>query len=179
MPSEYPPAPPPSPFFQTSPRFGRRPNTNPVSSNEILRSNGTNPRALGTNPRALGTNPRALGTNPSLNECSERDSRRNDIRESFMYLNILDEVIELADMTNNLKLKVINAFRDVNCENCNLSEHGICRAHRYGSGVYNNRSNLVHPVREELMSQISRPDIDSGRTEADEFTDTLINNLCV
>tara|TARA_B100000927_G_scaffold291159_1_gene292157 strand:- start:1318 stop:1794 length:477 start_codon:yes stop_codon:yes gene_type:complete len=158
MPSEYPPAPPPSPFFQTSPRFGRRPNTSPVSSNEILRSNGTN---------------------PSLNECSERDSRRNDIRESFMYLNILDEVIELADMTNNLKLKVINAFRDVNCENCNLSEHGICRAHRYGSGVYNNRSNLVHPVREELMSQISRPDIDSRRAEADEFTDTLINNLCV
>ena len=158
MPSEYPPAPPPSPFFQTSPRFGRRPNTSPVSSNEILRSNSTN---------------------PSLNECSERDSRRNDIRESFMYLNILDEVIELADMTNNLKLKVINAFRDVNCENCNLSEHGICRAHRYGSGVYNNRSNLVHPVREELMSQISRPDIDSRRAEADEFTDTLINNLCV
>ena len=115
-----------SSLFQTSPRFGGRPRTtSPVSSNDISRS-------------------------PSLSDCSEVDSRRNNIRESFNYLNILDEVIELADRTNNLKMKVIDAFRDVNCENCNFSEHGICRSHRYGSGVYNNRSNLVHPVRESV-----------------------------
>jgi len=107
------------------------------------------------------------------------DSRRNNIRETFNYLNILDEVIELADRTNNLKMKVIDAFRDVNCENCNFSEHGICRSHRYGSGVYNNRSNLVHPVREEPMSQILRLDIDSRRAEALEFTEALMNNLGV
>jgi len=154
MPSEYPPTLSPSPFFQTSPIFGRRTNTSPVSSNENNRS-------------------------PSLNECSEVNSRCNDIRESFIYLNILDEVIELADRTNNLKLKVIDAFRDPNCENCNFSEHGICRSHGYGSGVYNNRSNLVHPIREEPMSQILRQDIDSRRAEAREFTETLMNNLGV
>ena len=154
MPSEYPPTLPPRPFFQTSPRFGRRPNTSPVSSDENSRS-------------------------PNLNECSEVDSRRNNIRESFIYLNILDEVIELADRTNNLKLKVIDAFRDPNCENCNFSEYRICRSHRYGSGVYNNRSNLVHPVREEPMSQNLRQDIYSRRAEAQEFTETLMNNLGV
>ena len=141
-------------MFQTSPIFGRRPNTSPVSSNENSRS-------------------------PSLNDCSGVDSRRNNIRDSFFYLNIIEEVIELADRTNNLKLKVIDAFRDVNCENCNLSEHGICRVHRYGSGVYNNRSNLVHPVREEPMSQVLRLDIDSRRAEAREFTESLMNNLGV
>ena len=154
MPSECQPDPPPSPLFQTSPRFGRRLNTTPVSSNENSRS-------------------------PSLYECSEVDSRRNDIRGSFLYLNIIEEVIELADRTNNLKLKVIDAFRDPNCENCNFSENGICRSHRYGSGVYNNRSNLVHPVREEPISQILRQDIDSRRAEAREFTETLMNNLGV
>jgi len=144
-----------SSLFQTSPRFGGRPRTtSPVSSNDISRS-------------------------PSLSDCSEVDSRRNNIRETFNYLNILDEVIELADRTNNLKMKVIDAFRDVNCENCNFSEHGICRSHRYGSGVYNNRSNLVHPVREEPMSQILRLDIDSRRAEALEFTEALMNNLGV
>ena len=142
---DYSPTLPSSPFFQTSPRFGRRPNTSPISSNE----------------------------------CSEVNSPRNDIRESFIHLNILDEVIELADRTNNLKLKVIDAFRDANCENCNSSEYGICRSHRYGSGVYNNRSNLAHPVREEPMSQILRRDIDSRRAEALEFTETLMNNLGV
>tara|TARA_B100000927_G_C16121691_1_gene331478 strand:+ start:80 stop:544 length:465 start_codon:yes stop_codon:yes gene_type:complete len=154
MPGFNPPTLPPSPFFQLSPRFGRRTNTSPVSPNENSRS-------------------------PSLNECSEVDSRRNDIREPFLYLNIIQEVIELADRTNNLKLKVIDAFRDPNCENCNFSENGICRSHRYGSGVYNNRSNLVHPVREEPMSQILRQDIDSRRAEAREFTETLMNNLGV
>jgi len=152
MPSEYPPTLPPRPLFQTSPRFGHR--TTPTPTRENSRS-------------------------PSLNELSEIESRRNNIRESFFYLNIIEEVIELADMTNNLKLKVINAFRDVNCENCNFSEHGICGAHRYGSGVYNNRSNPVHPVREEPMSQILRQDIDSRRAEAREFTETLMNNLGV
>ena len=142
---DYPPTLPSSPFFQTSPRFGRRPNTSPISSNE----------------------------------CSEVNSPRNDIRESFIYLNILDEVIELADRTNNLKLKVIDAFRDPNCENCNFSEYGICRSHRYGSGVYNNLSNPVHPVREEPMSQVLRLDIDSRRAEAREFTETFMNNLGV
>ena len=144
-----------SSLFQTSPRFGGRPRTtSPVSSNDISRS-------------------------PSLSDCSEMDSRRNNVREEFIYLNILDEVIELADRTNNLKLKVIDALRDVNCENCNLSEYGICRSHRYGSDVYNNRSNLVHPIREEPMSQVLRQDIDSRRAEALEFTETLMNNLGV
>ena len=143
-----------SSLFQTSPRFGGRPRTtSPVSSNDISRS-------------------------PSLSDCSEMDSRRNNVREEFIYLNILDEVIELADRTNNLKMKVINAFRDANCENCNLSENGICRAHRYGSGVYN-RSPPVHPVREEPMSQVLRLDIDSRRVEAREFTEALMNNLGV
>lgn len=146
--------PTPCPFFQTPPIFGRRLNTSPISSNENSRS-------------------------PSLYECSEVDSRRNDIRGSFLYLNIIEEVIELADRTNNLKLKVIDAFKDVNCENCNFSEHGICRSHRYGSGVYNNTSNLVHPVREEPMSQILRQDIDSRREEARQFTETIMNNLGV
>ena len=126
------------PLFQTSPRFGRRivPTPCPTRENSI---------------------------SPSLNECSETDSRRNNIRESFMYLDILDEVIELADRTNNLKLRVIDAFRDNNCENCNFSEHGICRSHRYGSGVYNNRSNVVHPVSEESQT----------------FNNSLMNNLDV
>jgi len=146
--------------FETSPRFGRRLNTSPISSNE---------------------NPRFNGMNPSLNECSERDSRRNDIRESFMYLNILDEVIELADRTNNLKLKVIGAFRDRNCEECNFSEHGICRAHRYGSGVYNTRLNghwsrIVGPSPVENVNE-NEP-INNRREEARGFTETM-NNLDV
>ena len=125
-------------LFQTSPRFGRRivPTPYPERENSI---------------------------SPNLNECSQRDSRRNNVRESFIYLNILEEVIELADRTNNLKLRVIDAFRDDNCENCNFSEHGICRSHRYGSGVYNNRSNLVHPISEEQQ----------------ELTETLMNILDV
>lgn len=138
------------PLFQTSPRFGRRTTPTPENSRS-----------------------------PSLNECSEIDSRRNNIRDSFMYLNILDEVIELADRTNNLKLRVINAFRDDNCENCILSEHGICRNHRYGSGVYNNRSNPVNPMREENTSHVFRLDIENRVAEADEFTETLMNNLDV
>jgi len=142
------------PLFRTSPRFGNGGTQTPSPTRENSRS-------------------------PSLSECSERDSRRNNIRESFVYLNILEEVIELADRTNNLKLKVIDAFRDDNCENCNFSEHGICRAHRYGSGVYNNRPNLVHPVREEPMSQVLRVDIESRRAEAQEFAETLMNNLGV
>ncbi len=139
----------------SSPDLGRQPpNTSPISSGENSIRSG-------------------------LNDYYERDSRNNNITESNILLNILEEVTELADRTNNLKLKVMDAIRHFNHENCNFSEHGLYMDSRYGSGVYNNRSNPDNPVREEPMSRILRLEIESRRAEAQEFTENFMNRFGV
>ena len=100
-------------------------------------------------------------------------------------LNIIEEVIDLADRTNKLKLKVIDAFRDINCDNCRVSSNGICRTHITGNGVYNMRINPIirppnsSPVKEEPMGQILRHDIETRHREALRFSEEFINNLGV
>ena len=100
-------------------------------------------------------------------------------------LSILEEVIDLADRTNKLKLKVIGAFRDINCNNCRASSHGICRTHITGNGVFNMRATPIprppnpSPVKEEPMGQILRQDIETRHKEADMFSESFINNLGV
>jgi hypothetical protein len=85
-------------------------------------------------------------------------------------LSILEEVIDLADRTNKLKLKVIDAFRDINCDNCRASSHGICRTHMTGNGVFNMRATpiprLSNPSPEEHMSKIFRVNIESQKQES-------------
>ena len=100
-------------------------------------------------------------------------------------LNIIEEVIDLADRTNKLKLKVIDAFRDINCDNCRVSSNGICRTHITGNGVYNMRINPIirppnpSPVKEEPMGQILRQDIETRHIEAVRFSETFTNSLGV
>tara|TARA_B100000427_G_scaffold327039_1_gene336912 strand:+ start:1888 stop:2358 length:471 start_codon:yes stop_codon:yes gene_type:complete len=100
-------------------------------------------------------------------------------------LNIIEEVIDLADRTNNLKMKVIDAFKDINCDNCRASSHGICRTHMTGNGVYNMRAKPIirppnpSPVKEEPMGQILRQDIETRHREAVRFSEAFINNLGV
>lgn len=100
-------------------------------------------------------------------------------------LNIIEEVIDLADRTNKLKLKVIDAFRDVNCDNCRVSSNGICRTHITGNGVYNMRAKPIirppnpSPVKETPMGQILRQDIETRHREAVRFSETFVNNLGV
>ncbi len=106
-------------------------------------------------------------------------------RDSNITLNIIEEVIDLADRTNNLKMKVIDAFKDINCDNCRASSNGICRTHMTGYGVYNMRARPIirppdsTPVKEEPMGQILRQDIETRHREAVRFSEAFINNLGV
>ena len=106
-------------------------------------------------------------------------------RDSNITLNIIEEVIDLADRTNNLKMKVIDAFKDINCDDCRASSHGICRTHMTGNGVYNMRAKPIirppnpSPVKEEPMGQILRQDIETRHREAVRFSEAFINNLGV
>ena len=100
-------------------------------------------------------------------------------------LSIIEEVIDLADRTSKLKMKVIDAFKDINCDNCRASINGICRTHMIGCGVYNMRAKPIirppnpSPVKEEPMGQILRQDIETRHREAVRFSETFINNLGV